>query len=134
MTTFSRDSQVIHPHKTQICEVVKESRISFFLFCRLFPLLLSQNCHSNHCRVTEYEVNKSHITMEEKELKDTRSLVKLRQRKLSNDSISLYLGIYNNDKCDCEFLKLNLVDAKTRQNKKQKRQILATHRLSAQSN
>lgn len=64
--------------------------------------------------------------MEEKELKDTRSPVKLRQRKLSNDSSSLYLGIYSNDKRDCEFLKLHLVDAKTRQNKKQKRQVLET--------
>ena len=55
--------------------------------------------------------------MEKKNLNETKSPVKLRQRKLANGNISLYLDIYRNGKRDREFLKLYLVDAKTKQEK-----------------
>jgi hypothetical protein len=64
--------------------------------------------------------------MEKKNLNETKSPVKLRQRKLANGNISLYLDIYRNGKRDREFLKLYLVDAKTKQEKEQNRQTLAT--------
>lgn len=52
--------------------------------------------------------------------------VKLRERKLSDGSISLYLDIYRNGKREREFLKLYLIDAKTPADKEQNRQTLAT--------
>ena len=52
--------------------------------------------------------------------------VKLREKKLSNGNISLYLDIYRNGKRHKEYLKLYLVEAKTPIEREQNRQALAT--------
>lgn len=52
--------------------------------------------------------------------------VKLREKKLSNGNISLFLDIYRNGKRHKEYLKLYLIDAKTPIEKEQNRQTLAT--------
>lgn len=52
--------------------------------------------------------------------------VKLREKKLANGSISLYLDIYRNGKRNKEYLKLYLIDAKTQAEREQNRQTLAT--------
>ena len=51
--------------------------------------------------------------------------VKLREKKLSNGNISLFLDIYRNGKRHKEYLKLYLIDAKTPIEKEQNRQTLA---------
>lgn len=58
--------------------------------------------------------------------KSQKDPVKLRQRKLANGNISLYLDIYRDGKREYEFLKLYLVNAKTPIEKEQNRQTLAT--------
>lgn len=52
--------------------------------------------------------------------------VKLREKKLSNGNISLYLDIYRNGKRHKEYLKLYLIEAKTPIEREQNRQTLAT--------
>ena len=52
--------------------------------------------------------------------------VKLREKKLSNGNVSLFLDIYRNGKRHKEYLKLYLIDAKTPLEKEQNRQTLAT--------
>lgn len=52
--------------------------------------------------------------------------VKLREKRLSNGGMSLYLDIYRNGKRHKEYLKLYLIDAKTPAEKEQNRQTLAT--------
>lgn len=52
--------------------------------------------------------------------------VKLREKKLANGSVSLYLDIYRNGKRNKEYLKLYLIEAKTQTDKEQNRQTLAT--------
>ena len=52
--------------------------------------------------------------------------VKLRQRKLKDGSISLYLDIYRNGHRQKEYLKLYLIEATTPAEKEQNRQTLAT--------
>lgn len=52
--------------------------------------------------------------------------VKLRQRKLKDGSISLYLDIYRNGHRQKEYLKLYLIEATTQAEKEQNRQTLAT--------
>ncbi|MDR0939590.1 MAG: site-specific integrase [Mediterranea sp.] len=52
--------------------------------------------------------------------------VRLREKVLSNGSISLYLDIYRNGRREYEFLKLYLIKAKTPMEKEQNRQTLAT--------
>lgn len=52
--------------------------------------------------------------------------VKLREKKLANGNVSLYLDIYRNGKRHKEYLKLYLIDAKTYVEKEQNRQTLAT--------
>lgn len=52
--------------------------------------------------------------------------VKLREQKLNNGSRSLYLDIYRDGKRKREFLKLYLIEEKTRADKQQNRQTLAT--------
>lgn len=52
--------------------------------------------------------------------------VKLREKKLANGSVSLYLDIYRNGKRNKEYLKLYLIEAKTQAEREQNRQTLAT--------
>ena len=52
--------------------------------------------------------------------------VKLREKKLANGNVSLYLDIYRNGKRQKEYLKLYLIDATTPAQKEQNRQTLAT--------
>lgn len=52
--------------------------------------------------------------------------VRLREKKIANGGISLYLDIYHNGKRSYEFLKLYLIDAKTPIEKEQNRQTLQT--------
>lgn len=52
--------------------------------------------------------------------------VKLREKKLANGNVSLYLDIYRNGKRQKEYLKLYLIDATTPLEREQNRQTLAT--------
>lgn len=52
--------------------------------------------------------------------------VKIREKKLANGNVSLYLDIYRNGKRYKEYLKLYLIDAKTPIEREQNRQTLAT--------
>lgn len=52
--------------------------------------------------------------------------VKLREKKLANGNLSLYLDIYRNGRREYEFLKLYLIPAQTASEKEQNRQTLAT--------
>ena len=52
--------------------------------------------------------------------------VKVREKKLANGNVSLYLDIYRNGKRHKEYLKLYLIDAKTPIEREQNRQTLAT--------
>ncbi len=52
--------------------------------------------------------------------------VKIREKKLANGNVSLYLDIYRNGKRHKEYLKLYLIDAKTPIEREQNRQTLAT--------
>ena len=52
--------------------------------------------------------------------------VKLREKKLSNGNISLFLDIYRNGKRHKEYLKLYLINATTPFEREQNRQTLAT--------
>ena len=52
--------------------------------------------------------------------------VKLREKKLANGNVSLYLDIYRNGKRQKEYLKLYLIDATTSLEREQNRQTLAT--------
>lgn len=58
--------------------------------------------------------------------------IKIREKKLRNGNISLYLDIYRNGKREYEFLKLYLVPEKTRQDKEQnKRTMLLANSIKA---
>ena len=50
--------------------------------------------------------------------------IRLRQRKLSDGNISLYLDVYRDGKRSYEFLKLYLVPERTREDKEQNRQTM----------
>ena len=52
--------------------------------------------------------------------------VRLREKKLSNGNVSLYLDICRNGRRHKEYLKLYLIDAKTPLEREQNRQTLAT--------
>lgn len=52
--------------------------------------------------------------------------VKLREKRLANGNISLYLDIYRSGKRHKEYLKLYLIDATTPAAREQNRQTLAT--------
>ena len=52
--------------------------------------------------------------------------VKLREKKLANGNVSLYLDIYRNGRRQKEYLKLYLIDATTPLEREQNRQTLAT--------
>lgn len=52
--------------------------------------------------------------------------VKLREKKLSNGNVSLYLDIYRDGKRQKEYLKLYLIDPKTAADREQNRETLAT--------
>lgn len=58
--------------------------------------------------------------------------IKIREKKLRNGNISLYLDIYRNGKREYEFLKLYLVPEKTKQDKEQnKRTMLLANSIKA---
>ena len=58
--------------------------------------------------------------------------IKIREKKLANGNISLYLDIYRNGKREYEFLKLYLIPEKTRQDKEQnKRTMLLANSIKA---
>ena len=61
----------------------------------------------------------------EKESNGRKESVKIRQRKLSDGTISLYLDIQHNGKRTREFLKLYLKEEKSRADKEYNRQIMA---------
>lgn len=52
--------------------------------------------------------------------------VKLREKKLANGNVSLYLDIYRNGKRQKEYLKLYLIEATTPMEREQNKQTLAT--------
>lgn len=92
----------------------------FSFFCRYF---VTRNTTSNKFMLLG---NGFSFMGNGKTTKKVKEPVRLREKKLANGNISLYLDIYRDGKREYEFLKLYLTNAKTPLEKKQNQETLAT--------